>query len=116
MAKAEKVVPTGLSEKSRIYTVKKKEEELQGALEQAQEEARLQQEKARKDADQIMDDARGRVSDVEGEAFEEAAKGADSQVKEILDSKDSAMGTITKSAKSGRESAVKAGLTFILSE
>ena len=116
MAKAEKVVATGLSEKSKIYAVKKKEEELQLALEKVQDGVRQQQDKARKDADQLLDDAKSKVSDAEGTAFEQAAKGADAQVNKIVDSKESAVKAISKSAKGDRDSAIKAGFTFILSE
>ena len=77
MAKAEKVVATGLSEKSKIYTVKNKEEELRKVLDMADEEARQMEDKARAESDQIDSDTKTRVSEVENQAFESVAKKAE---------------------------------------
>jgi len=116
MAKAEHVVPTGLSEKSKIYEVKKKEEELQAALEKARAEAQQKVSAARKEADRIREEAKAKASEAEKRAFEEAAKKADAEVTRISGSKDEKVGAVKKAAEKNRKAAVEAALTFLLSE
>ncbi len=116
MAKAEKVVATGLSEKSKIYTVKNKEEELRKVLDEAHEEARQIEDKARAESDQIESESRGRISEVENQAFESMAEGAEGSVREILSSKEARINAHDKSADSNREKAIKAGLDFLVNE
>jgi vacuolar-type H+-ATPase subunit H len=116
MAKAEKVVATGLSEKSKIYTVKNKEEELRKVLDEAREEARQVEEQARTESDQIEIESRDEISEIEKKAFESIAKSADGSVKEIQGSKETRINAYNKSAGSNKEKAIKAGLNFLVNE
>ncbi len=116
MVKAEQVLPTGLSEKSKIYTVKNKEEELRKVLDGAREEARQIEDKARAESDQIESESKSRISEVENQAFESIAKGAEGSVKEILSSKEARINAYNKSAGSNRKKAIKAGLNFLVNE
>ena len=116
MSKAEKIVATGLSEKSKIYTVKNKEEELRKVLDAAREEARQVEDKARAESDQIESDSKKKISEVENQAFESMAKEADSSVKEILNSKEGRITDYSKSAGNNRDKAIKAGLNFLVNE
>lgn len=116
MAKAEHVAPTGLSEKSRIYAVKKKEEELQAALEQATGQAQQSVAEARRQADGFREEAKAKARSAEQAAFEQASKKADAQVSEIESSKDDRVGAVRKTAGKNKQQAVEAALTFLLSE
>jgi len=116
MAKAEKVVPTGLSDKSKVYTVKKKEEEIRAALEQTRLEAQKLQDDARAQADQITEDAQASFSDIIQKAFEDAAAGAEDRLQEILGSRDERIQSVNRAAEQDRNTAIDAGLNLLLSE
>jgi vacuolar-type H+-ATPase subunit H len=116
MAKAEQVVPTGLSEKSRIYVVKKKEEELQSQLEAAQSEAQSLVSDARQEADRVLGEARGKAQDAEKMAFEQAAAGADGKVTEISSNRESLIEGVQNAAKSKKKSALDDAASYLLNE
>lgn len=116
MAKAEQVLPTGLSDKSKVYTVKKKEEELRAALEQTRLEAQKLRDDARAQADQITEDTQASFSDIIQKAFEDAASGAEDRLQEILGSRDDRIQSVNKAAEQDRNTAIEAGLSLLLSE
>ena len=116
MAKAEQVLPTGLSEKSKVYTVKKKEEELWAALEQTRLEAQKLKDDARAQADQITEDAQTSVSDMIQKAFEDIAAGAEDSLQEILGTRDERIQSVNRAAEQDRNPAIEAGLNLLLSE
>ena len=116
MAKAEQVLPTGLSDKSKVYTVKKKEEELLAAFEQTSLEAQKLRDDARAQADQITGDAQASFSDIIQKAFEGAAAGAEDRLQEILGSRDERIQSVNRPAEKDRNTAIEAGLNFLLSE